>query len=213
MTQTLTAEEVFRKAYENRYVWDENFPGYTCDITLKTPEGTYTGKGQITPDLKYSVFGIEDGPAKKGMEQQLWEITIHRVNDSFEKAHGENTFSFGQTDADGAVEILVGGAAAGNKYKVKDNVVTLVYRKVGNLYVTINTFEVLHTEKGYLSLAYDSVYTDVETGEQKGGRSVFRDKFEKIGDYYILTNRQITKEENGKTSVTEYTFSNIVLGA
>lgn len=210
MTQTLTAEQLFRNAYENRYTWDENFPGYTCDITYKTPTATYTAKGKIESNLQFSVSDIEDSSAQKAIQQQLWEITIHRVNHSFEKSHGENTFSFGETDADGAVEILVGGASEGNKYKVKDNVVTLVYRKIRDIFVTINTFEVLHTDKGYLSLGYDSIYADAQTGEQKGAKSIFHDKFEKVGDYYVLTNRQIITEENEQPTITEFSFSNIV---
>lgn len=212
MTLTLTAEALFRSAYENRYTWDENFPGYTCDITLINPQGTYTAKGRIKSDLQFEVFDIEDSPAKKAIHGQLWEITIHRVNHSFEKSHGENTFSFGEKDENGAVEILVGGAGEGNKYKVHNNVVSFVYRKIGNSIVAINTFDVLNTDEGYLSQGYDSIYLDVETKQPKGNKTVFQDTFEKIGGYYILTNRRITSEENGQPVVTEYKFSNIVLG-
>ncbi|MGB5592975.1 MAG: DUF3386 family protein [Crocosphaera sp.] len=27
--------DLFRAAYENRYTWDQNFPGYTADVTFK----------------------------------------------------------------------------------------------------------------------------------------------------------------------------------
>ncbi|MGI0482920.1 DUF3386 domain-containing protein [Geminocystis sp. CENA526] len=210
MTLTLTAEELFRSAYENRYTWDKNFPGYTCDITLTNPQGVYTAKGEIKANLQFEVSGIEDEKAKKAITGQLWEITIHRVNHSFEKSHGENTFSFGAKDDDGSIEILVGGAGKGNKYKVNNNTVSFVYRKVGNSIVAINTFGILNTDEGYLSEEYDSIYFDPETKEQKGGRTIFKDTFEKIGGYYILTHRRITSEENGESTVTEYQFSNIV---
>jgi len=211
MTQTLTAEKLFRSAYENRYTWDNNFPGYTCDVTLTSKEGTFNAKAKIGADLKFEITDIEESPAKKAMTQQLWEITIHRVNHSFEKAHGENTFSFGEKDKNGAVEIIVGGAGAGNRYKVKDNYVSLVYRRVGGSFVCINTFDILRTDEGYLSTGYDSVYFDPETLEQKGSKTVFSDTFEKVGDYYFLVRRIITSEENGEPVITEYEFSNIVL--
>ncbi|WP_017294160.1 DUF3386 domain-containing protein [Geminocystis herdmanii] len=210
MTLTLTAEELFRSAYENRYTWDKDFPGYTCDITLTNPQGTYTAKGEIKANLQFEVSAIEDESAKKAITGQLWEITIHRVNHSFEKSHGENTFSFGEKDDNGAVEILVGGAGAGNKYKVHNNTVSFVYRKIGNSIVAINTFDILNTEEGYLSQGYDSIYLEPETKQPKGGKTIFHDTFEKIGGYYILTNRRITSEENGESIVTEYQFSNIV---
>ncbi len=212
MTLTLTAEELFRSAYENRYTWDQNFPGYTCDITLTNHEGTYSGKGEIKANLEFQVLGMEDGPAKKAINNQLWEITIHRVDHSFEKNHGDNTFTFGTEDEDGAMEILVGGAGQGNKYKVRDNAVSFVYRKIGNSMVAINTFDILNTDEGYLSQGYDATYLDIETKQPKGNRTVFHDTFERIGGYYILTNRRITTEENGKPMITEYHFSNVVLG-
>lgn len=212
MTLTLTAESLFRSAYENRYTWDEKFPGYTCDITLTNSQGTYTAKGEIKSNFQFEVSGIEDESAKKAITSQLWEITIHRVNHSFEKSHGENTFTFGAKDEDGAVEILVGGAGEGNKYKVHNNTVSFVYRKIGNSIVAINTFGILNTDEGYLSEGYDSIYLDPESKQPKGNKTVFDDTFEKIGGYYLLTNRRITSEENGQPVVTEYKFSNIVLG-
>jgi hypothetical protein len=211
MTTTLTAEDLFRSAYENRYTWDDKFPGYSCDVTLKTKEGTYSAKAKINSDLKFEVFDIEDAQAKKAIEYQLWEITIHRVNHGFEKTHGDNTFAFGSKDADGAVEILVGGASEGNRYKVRDNTVSYVYRKMGQGIVCINTFDILKTSKGYLSQGYDSVYLDGETLQPKGPKTFFHDTFEEIGGYYILTNRRIESEENGEPVTTEYQFSNIVL--
>lgn len=212
MTLTLTAEALFKSAYENRYTWDANFPGYTCDITLINPENTYTAKGKVKANFQFEVSDIEDETAKKAITNQLWEITIHRVNHSFEKSHGENTFSFGDKDENGAVEILVGGAGQGNKYKVHNNTVSFVYRKIGNSIVSINTFAILNTEEGYLSEGYDSVYLDPETKQVKGGKTVFQDTFEKINGYYILTHRRITNEKDGESLVTEYKFSNVVLG-
>ncbi len=29
------ARDRFKAAYENRYTWDENFPGYTTELELK----------------------------------------------------------------------------------------------------------------------------------------------------------------------------------
>jgi hypothetical protein len=211
MTATLTAEDLFRSAYQNRYTWDDQFPGYTCDVTLTTKEGAYTAKARVNADLKFEVSDIEDAQAKKAIEHQLWEVTIHRVNHSFEKTHGENTFTFGSKSVDGAVEIIVGGASEGNSYKVKDNTVCYVYRKMGPGIVCINTFDTLTTPKGYISQGYDSVYLDGTTLQAKGPKTVFHDTFEEFGGYYILTNRRIETEENGERVVTEYSFSNVVV--
>lgn len=213
MTQTLTAQDAFRAAYENRYTWDENFPGFTADVTFSHGDQVATGKVEIKPDMSFEVTGIEDEAAKKEIEGQLWEITVHRVRRTFEESHGKNSFEFGEKDTDGAQEIKVTGASMGNSYKIKDDTVVFVNRKIRNVIVNINTFEIFDTEAGYLSLGYDSVYLDAETKEQKQGKTVFRDGFGDVGGYYILTDREISEHnDDGEVVGTKkFTFSNIQL--
>ncbi|MCC5635329.1 DUF3386 domain-containing protein [Nostoc sp. CHAB 5844] len=212
MTVTkLSAQELFRAAYENRYTWDNNFPGYTADVTYKYDDKVITGKVTITADLKAEVLGVEDEEAKKAIHGQTWEIAIHRVRRSFEDTHGENTFSYGDTDLSDAVEIIVGGKAAGDKYKVRNNEVCMVHRQIHGVVVTINTFSSHQTGEGYLSHTYDSIYHDPKTGEQKGGRSEFTDEYEKVGKYFILNRREIRTEVNRHLNIQEFIFSNIQL--
>lgn len=210
MTQTLTAQDAFRAAYENRYTWDGNFPGFTAAVTFTNGDRTHTGQVTIKGDMSFEVTGIEDETAQKEIEGQLWEITVHRVRRTFEESHGKNSFEFGEKDADGAQEIKVTGASMGNSYKIKNNTVAFVNRKIRNVIVNINTFETLNTPEGYLSLGYDSVYFDAETKEPKGGTTLFRDHFEKIDGYYVLTKREITaKEDDQVVGEKVFAFTNI----
>ncbi|EHC11680.1 MULTISPECIES: DUF3386 domain-containing protein [Fischerella] len=212
MTATqVSAQELFRAAYENRYTWDHNFPGYTADITYKQDEQVFTGKIRVNANLKAEVFEVEDEQAKQAINHQAWEIAVHRIRRSFEETHGANTFSYGDTDETGAVEIIVGGKSAGDKYKVRNNIVSLVHRHIHGVVVTINTFSVHDTGEGYLSHTYDSVYHDPQTGEQKGGRSEFEDQYEKVGNYFILNRRFISTDTKNQPSVQEFIFSNIQL--
>lgn len=206
-----SAQELFRAAYENRYTWDKNFPGYTADITLKQDGEVFTGHIRVNPDLKTEVFDIANEQAKQAIQGQLFEITIHRVRRSFEETHGKNTFSYGETDETGAVEVLMGGKAEGDRYKVRDNEVCLVHRHIHGVVVTINTFSSHDTGAGYLSHRYDSVYHDPKTGEQKGGKSEFTDEYEKVGDYVVLSRRLIETETEGQQSTQDFIFSNIQL--
>lgn len=211
MTEQKEARELFRAAYENRYTWDKNFPGYAMDITFKRGERVFTGRARVNPDLKAEVFDVEDEEAKKEIQNQLWEIAIHRIRRTFEETHANNTFSLGETDETGAVEILVGGKAQGDRYKIRNNEVCLVHRQIHGVVVTINTFSSHDTGSGYLSHRYDSIYSDPKTGELKGGRSEFEDNYEKIGNYYILSKRIVQSEEDSKIVTNEFGFSNITL--
>jgi hypothetical protein len=212
MTATqISAQELFRSAYENRYTWDKNFPGYTADITYKYDDQVYTGKVHVGANLKGEVLDVADEEAQKAITNQVWEITIHRIRRSFEETHGANIFTYGATDETGAVEILMGGKAQGDKYKLRNNEVCLVHRHIHGIVVTINTYSSHDTGEGYLSHTYDSVYHDPTTGEQKGGKSDFVDEYEKVGSYFILNRRAITTEVEGKPLTMEFIFSNIKL--
>jgi hypothetical protein len=208
ISTAIDATALFRQAYENRYTWDSNFPGYTADVTMNDGTKQVTGKAIIKADLTFEVTGIDDEPASKQVTGQLWEITIHRVNRSFEETHGENTFSYGDVAENGEAEILVGGAGVGNTYKVKDNVVTFVGRKIGKAIVNINTFDVLQTPQGYLSTGYDSLYLNPETKAPMGQKNYFTDTFTEYGGYYLLTERKINAGTPDGPAIT-YTFSNI----
>lgn len=208
MTEQNEARDLFRAAYENRYTWDKNFPGYTMNVTLKQGDKVVTGKARVNRDLKAEVFDVTDEEAKKEIHNQLWETSIHRIRRTFDETHGNNTFSFGETDETGAVEILMGGKAEGDRYKLRDNEVCLVHRHIHGVVVTIHTFSSHDTGEGYLSHRYDSLYTDPKTGEPKGSRSEFEDTYQKVGYYYILSDRVIRSDDG---DVTEFGFSEIQL--
>jgi hypothetical protein len=212
MTVTqISAQELFQAAYENRYTWDGNFPGYTADITYKYDDRVIKGQVRIDASLKAEVLNIEDEAAKKAIHGQAWEIAVHRVRRSFDQTHGANSFRYGSTDANGAVEIFVGGKSEGDKYKVRNNEVCHVHRLIHGTFVTIDTFSSHDTGEGYLSHTYNSVYHDPETGAQKGGKSDFTDEYEKVGNYYILNRREIRTETDGNVAIQEFIFSNIEL--
>jgi hypothetical protein len=207
----ISAQELFRAAYQNRYTWDENFPGYTADITYKYNDQVITGQVRIEANMKAEVLNVEDEAAKKAIHGQAWEIAVHRVRRAFEQTHGANTFRLGNTDATGAVEIFVGGKSEGDKYKVRNNEVCHVHRLIHGTFVTIDTFSSHDTGEGYLSHTYNSVYHDPETGAQKGGKSDFTDEYEKVGNYYILNRREIRTEIAERISIQDFIFSNIEL--
>lgn len=204
----VSARDLVKAAYENRYTWDKNFPGYKTDVTLKLGGETFTGTAQVNKDLSAEVFGVEDETAQKVIKNQLWEVAIHRVSRPFEKTHGDNTFSVEEETDDGAMKIAVGGKAEGDAYKVKDNEFTMVHRHMHGVVVTINTQSSYDTGSGYLSRTYDSVYHDPKTGEQKQGLSKFTDDYTQVGDYTILEKRTVESEDG---SNMEISFSNIEL--
>lgn len=209
MTQT-TARDLFKAAYENRYTWDEKFPGYSADVQIKQGDEVYNGKIRINRDLSVDVEGIEDETVKESVYTQLRDIVTHRKRSQFEQAHGKNEFSIGQSDETGATEILVKGDAMGSNYKIRGQEICQVSRVMGRMAFVIDTQESVDTGKGYVSSRYDVVFRNPQTDEVTRVLK-FRDTFEPVGDYYIMIKQAIESYENGTRTVTEFSFSNVKL--
>ena len=205
-----TAREIFQAAYENRYTWDSNFPGYTADVKLQQGEETYIGKICVQPDFTVEVTEIADTKVEESIYTQLRDVVTHRKRSTFEKAHSKNEFSFGQSDPSNAVEILVRGDAMGSNYKVRGKEICQVSRVMGRMAFTINTSSSLDTSEGYVSAAYDVIFRNPETQELLRN-SKFEDTYEKVGSYYLMTHQVIHALEKGQTITTEFNFSNMQL--
>ena len=203
----------FRAAYENRYTWEPGFGGYRGRCVWEQPgqpgeepqrvEGTF----QVGADLKAQVEGITDETVHKAIASQLWEVAIHRVRRSFEQTHGENTFTAGDTNAIGT-EVIVGGKNAGDRYRIKDNVVTMVHRHIHGTVVTIYTEMVTDTGAGYLSRSYTSQYADPASGAPRGGVNRFTDTFVPLGEGgpWVLSERLVESEAHGETPAGRQCF-------
>jgi hypothetical protein len=211
MTETLTAQDIFRAAYENRYTWDDNFPGYTAELELKQEDAVYNGKILVNPDLSVEVTGIEDEQIRENAYNQMRDIITHRKRNSFEQAHGKNVFNLGEADPTGAVAILVKGDAMGSNYKVRGREISQVSRVMGPIAFTINTEETWQTEEGYLPLKYSAIFRNPQTDELKGKRD-FNETYEKVGGYYLPTSQAIAEiGAGGEKATVEFKFSNIQL--
>jgi len=194
------ATAAFRAAYENRYTWEPGFGGYRGRCIWEQGEQRAEGRFVVGADLKAQVEGIDDPEIHKAVASQLWEVAIHRVRRSFEQTHGENTFTAGDTDAVGT-EVIVGGKNAGDRYRIKADVVTMVHRHIHGTVVTIFTTSTTDTGNGYLSRSYTSQYADPASGAARGGRSTFTDTFVPLseGGPWVLSERVVSTEASDDT--------------
>jgi hypothetical protein len=169
-------------------------------------EGTF----EVGADLKAQVQGIEDAEVLKAVNSQLWEVAIHRVRRSFEQTHGENTFTAGDTDTVGT-EVIVGGKNEGDRYRIKDDVVTMVHRHIHGTVVTIFTTDVTDTGAGYLSHTYTSAYADPATGESRGARNRFTDTFTQLpeGGPWVLQERVIENDNDPDDGGQTFRFEDL----
>jgi hypothetical protein len=210
MTEQTSARELFRAAYEHRYTWDENFPGYSADVQLKQKDEVYTGKVRINRDLSVEVTGIEDEQVQESIYTQMRDVVTHRKRSKFDSSHGKHEFNLGKTDENGAVEILVKGDAMGSNYKIRGTEICQVSRVMGRMAFVIDTYESLETDKGYLASRYDAVFRNPQTNEVTTVLK-FEDFYQKVGDYYVMTKQIVQEYKQGERIITEFNFSNVKL--
>ena len=206
-----SARDLFRSVYENRYTWDVAFPGYICDVAFTHHGKTHTARVKVDTALKAAISGLVDAAAQKPILSQFWEIAIHRKPVPFEEAHGDDTFSFSKAQPleEGFVEIIVN---RDDLYHICKQEIVMVHRQVYGVILTVHTLSSHDTGEGYLPHCYDSVYHDPKTGKQKGKKSLYKDTYKKVGDYLILSERQIQLETKEVSPEEQFfQFSNIQL--
>ena len=210
MTDPANARDLFRAAYEHRYTWDSNFPGYSADIQIKQGSEVYNGHINIKPDFSVEVTGFSDEKIEESVYTQMRDVVTHRKRSTFENSHGKNSFSLGDTDDAGAMEIFVTGDAMGSHYKIKGQEICQVSRVMGRMAFLINTHQSIDTGSGYVASRYDAIFRNPETQEIL--REVqFEDDYEKFSDYYLMTKQVVNSREKGQETTTEFNFSNVKL--
>jgi hypothetical protein len=202
-----TARDRFRAAYEQRYTWDSNFPGYTTKLELKQGDETYAAEIKVNSDLSVEVSGIEDEKVTESVYNHMRDVITHRKRNTFENAHGKSTFTLGEEDSTGAVEILVKGDSMGSNYKIRGTQICQVSRVMGPMAFVINTNESLDTGEGYIATGYNAIFRDSKTNDLKAKRE-FDESYEKLDKYYVPKHQVIESiEPNSDKITTEFIFA------
>ncbi len=188
----INCKEIFRKAYENRYTWKNDFFGYQGKCIFLTNNNIQEGEFVLGKDFKPNIQKIEDEKVVKSIASQLFEVCIHRVKREFELVHSENNFNLLKNSESG-IEMCVSGKNQGDKYRVKNNHINMVYRRIHGSIIEIFVEEFLDTGTGSLSKKYTSQQIDPDTLQKKSQKLEYEDGFLNIGkeDYWILNSRTI----------------------
>ncbi len=188
----INCKEIFRKAYENRYTWNDEFNGYKGKCFLYVNEYIHEGEFSLGKDFRPNIQKIEDEKIVKSIASQLFEVCIHRVKREFNSLHSENNFNL-LKNSDSGIEMSVSGKNQGDKYRVKNDCINMVYRKIHGTIIEIFVEEFLHTGIGSLSKKYSSQSIDPDTLKTKSQKLEYEDEFTNIGeaDHWILNSRTI----------------------
>ena len=209
----INCKEIFREAYENRYTWKNEFNGYKGKCIFLINNSIHEGEFVLGKDFKPHIQKIEDEKIVKSIASQLFEVCIHRVKRQFQSVHSENNFNLVKSSESG-IEMSVTGKNEGDKYRVKNNCINMVYRKIHGTIIEIFVEEFIDTGSGFLSKRYTSQQIDPKTLKPNSLKLEYKDEFINIGkkDYWILNSREIKYlNQNQEEEIQKFVFEDISL--
>jgi len=178
-----------------------------------TNNNIHKGNFLLGKDFKPNIQKIEDEKIVKSIASQLFEVCIHRVKREFESVHSENNFNLLKNSESG-IEMSVSGKNKGDKYRVKNNSINMVYRKIHGIIIEIFVEEFLDTGIGYLSKKYSSQQINPDTLETNSEKLEYEDEFVNVGkdDYWILKSRTIKYlNQNQEEEMQKFVFEDLSL--
>ncbi len=211
--QEINCKEIFKKAYENRYTWKNDFHGYQGKCIFLNKNNIHKGRFVLGKDFKPNIQKIEDAKVVKSIASQLFEVCIHRVKREFESVHSENNFNLLKNSESG-IEMSVSGKNKGDKYRVKNNCINMVYRKIHGTIIEIFVEEFLDTGTGSLSKKYSSQKIDPNTLETNSEKLEYEDEFLNMGknDFWILKSRTIKYlNQSQEEEIQKFVFEDLCL--
>jgi len=210
----INCKEIFKKAYENRYTWKNEFNGYKgkCIFFINN-KNIHEGEFLLGKDFKPDIKKIENEKIVKSIASQLFEVCIHRVKREFKSIHSENSFNL-LKDSESGIEMSVSGKNQGDRYRVKNDCINMVYRKIHGTIIEIFVEEFFDTGIGSLSKKYSSQSIDPETLKPKSQKLEYLDEFTNIGedDYWFLNSRTIKYlKQNQEEETQKFVFEDLSL--
>jgi len=211
ISTNINCKEIFKEAYNSRYTWPKSFNGYSGKCILVENEKATEGNFILDSNFKPKILNILDNNIVKGISSQLFEVAIHRVKRDFSEVHNNNDFRFlGESDKGMRIKVL--GKNEGDKYRVKDKKINMVFRKIHGVLIEIFVREFIDTGDGFLSNKYSSQQLDIQTLTPKSKIFEYQDNFVNIGinNIWVLESRIIEfLDDNNKSNKVEYIFKEL----
>lgn len=202
------ARELLRKAFDRTARWQSDFKGFTADLTVNVNSKEVKGGVTVKGPRDVSV-SLADPEVQKWAEGQIAMIAVHRGPRSFEESDGRYTLTLGD-DAEHPLgpKLLIHGDGMHSFYRIKDDRITQINRKMPHMAFTINVEESAVTQDGkFLTTRYTVYYYSPQDRKLANVES-FSDTHTRVAASDLPAIRRIISYENGEVVVRSLTFKN-----
>ena len=201
------ARELLRRAFAKTSRWPDTFGGFEADLRINVNGEETTGKVTVKSSKEVDV-SLPNEELQKWAQGQISMIAAHRGPRTFEESDGKYHLSFegGENHPQGPRISL--GDSMGSTYRVKDDRLTQINRKMPHVAFTINVEDsVLTQDEKYLTTRYIVYYYSPKDGSLANVES-FSDSHTRVGNADLPATRRIISYEKGATVTRTMTFEN-----
>ena len=201
------ARELLRRAFEKTSRWPDGFGGFEADLSINVNGEVNRGK-VIVKSSKEVEVSFPDEDLKKWAQGQISMIATHRGPRNFDESDGKYSLAFaGEENHPQGPRIRIGDSM-GSTYRIKDNRITQINRKMPYVAFTINVEDSALTQNDkYLTTRYTVYYFSPKDGSLSNVES-FSDTHIRVGNADLPATRRIISYEKGEMITRTIDFTN-----
>lgn len=201
------ARDLLRRAFDKTSRWPDGFKGFEADLRINV-NGTETSGKLTVKSSKDVTVSLPDEELQKWAEGQISMIAVHRGPRNFEESDGKYSLAYlGEESHPQGAKISLGDSM-GSHYRVKDDRITQINRKMPHVAFTINVEDsALTQENKFLTTRYTVYYFSPKDGSLRNVES-FSDTHARVGNADLPATRRIISYENGAMLTRTITFEN-----
>ena len=208
VTDDPQARALLRRAFEGTARWQPDFRGFSADLTVNT-NGHLTNGTVVVKGPREVTVQLPDEAIQKWAQEQIGMIAVHRAPRKFEESDGKHrlTMEAGEDHPLGR-RLDIHGDGMQSFYRIKDNRITQINRKMPHVAFTINVEESSTTQdQKQLTTKYTVYYFAPQDAKLRNVES-FTDTHVRVGASDLPATRRIISYENGAVLVRTLTFTN-----
>ncbi len=202
------ARALLQRAFESTARWQPDFRGFSADLTVNTNGHQLSGTVVVKGPRDVTVQ-LPDEAIQKWAQEQIGMIAVHRAPRKFEESDGKHRLTLeADTDHPLGQRLDLHGDGMQSFYRIKDDRITQINRKMPHVAFTINVEESSTTQDHkHLTTKYTVYYFAPQDAKLRNVES-FTDTHVRVGTSDLPATRRIISYENGEVMVRTMTFQN-----
>ena len=202
------ARELLKRAAEKTYRWPKDIKGFSADLVIEEQGKVAKGRVEIRSarDVKVS---LDDEDLGKWAEGQIGMMAVHRMPRSFDESDGQYSLTLGEPDHHPyGQKIIVNGDAMNSNYRVSNERITQINRKMEKIAFTINVEDSRTTSDGRnLTTRYTVYYFSPKDNRLVNAES-YTDQHAVVDGVYLPGTRRISFVDGANVVVRKVEFLN-----